>query len=407
MKTAQHSIPRTLLLASLCIIALAGCPSVLSGWVRLHGGTNTDYGRDLKQTTDGGYIVAGTTYSFGTFNGDMCLFKTNANGYLTWSYTFGGFDFEKGYRVVQANDGGYVVAGTTTSFGAGGLDACLVKVDSSGSYLWHATYGTADEDTALGLAKTSDGGYILTGTTINSQNGTLDIYLVKTDANGAEDWSRNIDYDGEEEGVGVVQTSDGGYAVAGGRIVLDLAGDVDSAGFFATMILVKTDGDGNPKWIQEYGEYAIGVDVCLTGDGGYVVAGAAEGWSIDPLEDDDGYAVKTDADGAEVWSLVYDSPAEVCWLMSVKAVSDGGYIFAGDQGDAALLLKTDEDGVQEWSRRFGRGRTTRSGGAAVVESSYGGYCLVGSQFNSTTDDWSVFMVKTDALGNTGLPLPVL
>ncbi|MFA6241829.1 MAG: hypothetical protein WC655_12925, partial [Candidatus Hydrogenedentales bacterium] len=277
MKTAQHSISRSLLLASLCLIALAGCPPVLSGWVRLHGGTNSDYGRDLKQTSDGGYIVAGTTYSFGTFNGDMCLLKTNANGYLTWSYTFGGFDFEKGYRVVQANDGGYVVAGTTTSFGAGELDACLVKVDSGGSYLWHETYGTAADDTALGLAKTSDGGYILTGTTVNGQNGTLDIYLVKTDADGVEDWARTIDYDGEEEGVGVVQTSDGGYAVAGGRIVLDPAADVDSPGYFARMFLVKTDGDGNPKWIQEYGEYSIGVDVCLTGDGGYVVAGASGG----------------------------------------------------------------------------------------------------------------------------------
>ncbi|MBX7257051.1 MAG: hypothetical protein K1Y02_11880 [Candidatus Hydrogenedentes bacterium] len=403
MKTSQLSRTSCVLLALFNLLLLAGCPPLVSGWIRTYGGTHSDYGKDLTQTFEGGYAVAGTTYSYGTTNGDLYLLKVTSNGNQSWYYTYGGFEFEKGYRIAQADDGGIVVAGTTTSFGAGELDACLLKVDGAGAYQWFRTYGTADDETVLGLGKTKDGGYILVGTSINIQSGNQDIYLVKTDADGVADWTRGIDYGGEEIGVGVVQAADGGYAITGQRILVDPLAD-SPPGYTATMCLVKTDENGIASWIEEFGENAAGFDICLSGDGGYVMAGAASGSALDPLDEDDGFAVRTDGDGNEVWSFLYDRPAQTCWLLSVMPCSGGGFIFSGDEGDAALMLKTDENGVDEWSRRFGESRGTRASGAAIIESSWGGYCLAGSQYDSDSDDWSVYMVKTDEDGNTGLPL---
>ena len=353
--------------------------------------------------------MAGTTYSFGTWNGDMYLLKLNANGYETWSYTFGGLEFEHGYRVVEADGGGFVMAGTTTSYGAGESDACLVKVDSTGALVWSHTYGGSGDEYVGGLAKTSDGGYILAGSAANGQNGTYDIYLVKTDADGIEDWSGNIDYDGYEMALGIVETT-GGYALTGDRIELSVSEKIDIGelpGFTERMILARTDSSGNLKWLKEYGEYGAGLDIIRTSDGGYIMAGASDAWSLDPAEEDNGFAVKTDDKGIEEWSLTYDSPAEACVLRSVRQTGDGGYIFSGDQGDAALLLKCDNDGAEEWSRRHGGTGSLRSSGESVVEVALGGYCFAGSQYNVSTDDWSVYVVKTNSLGNTGLPLPVL
>ncbi|MCC6487477.1 MAG: hypothetical protein IT364_08245 [Candidatus Hydrogenedentes bacterium] len=396
----RFRVPRSLLIAAVGLATFTGCPPS-TGWVRLHGGENSDYGYDIQQTTDGGYIIAGVTNSFDTWNGDMYLLKIGANGNLAWYYTFGATSYDYGYAVAQADDGGYVMAGETDSFGAGGEDACLVKVDSSGDLSWFQTYGTAEDDVAFSLAKTSDDGYIMCGSSVNGQNSTVDIYLVKTDANGNEDWSRSIDCGGDEGGNSVAET-DNGYVVAGIRMVM---GD-GSSSISIRMCLVKTDLNGNFKWMQEYGDYSAGYDVIETADGGYVVAGETDSSPFDAVGWSDGFAVRTDAHGNVAWTIIRDIRGESCFLNSVKQTSDGGYVFAGKEGTSALLLKTDEDGTEMWSRRFNGLRSISSEACAVVESSLGGYCFAGSQHNDTEDPYSVYVVKTDARGNTGLPLPV-
>ncbi|MCL4694783.1 MAG: hypothetical protein KJ060_20000, partial [Candidatus Hydrogenedentes bacterium] len=322
-------VHRLLLIAAIGLITCSGCPRP-AGWVRLYGGESMDYGYDIQQTSDGGYIIAGLTDSYDTWNGDMYLLKISWNGNLAWHYTFGATGYDYGYCVAQADDGGYVIAGETDSFGAGGEDACLVKVDSSGDLSWFQTFGTAEDDVAFDLAKTSDDGYILCGSTASGQNSTLDNYLVKTDANGNEDWSCNIDCGGEEGGRSVAVT-DNGYAIAGMRMVI---GD-GSSGISIRMCLVKTYLDGDFKWMQEYGDYSAGYDVIRTADGGYLVAGETESSPLDPFGWSDGFAVKTDAHGNLAWSIIRDIPGESCLFQSVKQTSDGGYIFAGKEGTSA------------------------------------------------------------------------
>jgi hypothetical protein len=153
-------------------------------WAKTYGGTNSDEAYSVHQTSDGGYIVAGATYSFGAGNYDIFLMKTDANGNVIWAKTYGGTSTDYAYSVQQTSDGGYIVAGYTASFGAGSGDIFLIKTDANGNVQWAKTYGGIGWDLAYSVQQTSDGGYIVAGLTISFGAGNYDIFLIKTDANG-------------------------------------------------------------------------------------------------------------------------------------------------------------------------------------------------------------------------------
>jgi hypothetical protein len=146
-------------------------------WAKTYGGTSWDYAYSVQQTSDGGYIVAGVTYSFGAGSWDIFLIKTDANGNVVWAKTYGGTSWDYAYSVQQTSDGGYIVAGWTDSFGAGYADIFLIKTNANGNISWAKTYGGTGGDYASSVQQTSDGGYIVAG----SMN---DVFLIKTDANG-------------------------------------------------------------------------------------------------------------------------------------------------------------------------------------------------------------------------------
>jgi hypothetical protein len=127
-------------------------------WTRTYGGTNDDVGRSVQQTTDGGYIIAGVTWSFGVGNDDVYLIKTNASGDTLWTRTFGGMLSDYGYSVRQTSDGGYIIADSTESFGADGGDVYLIKTNGFEITLWARTYGGARDDWGYSAQQTSDGG---------------------------------------------------------------------------------------------------------------------------------------------------------------------------------------------------------------------------------------------------------
>jgi hypothetical protein len=161
-----------------------GLTGYLPGWNKTYGGTDTDYGYSVVQTSDGGYAITGYTYSFGAGGTDVYLVKTDANGNIQWSKTYGGTDTDVGYSVVQTSDGGYAIAGYTLSFGAGGSDVYLVKTDSLGNMVWSKTFGGTGADHAYSVVQTADGGYAITGYTYSFGAGGYDVYLVKTDVYG-------------------------------------------------------------------------------------------------------------------------------------------------------------------------------------------------------------------------------
>ena len=153
------------------------------GWETTFGGASADVGQSVQQTTDGGYIITGLTHSYGNGNGssDVYLLKTDAYGVEQWSQTFGGTDDDEGKSVQQTTDGGYIITGYTNSF-ANRDDVYLIKTDVNGVELWSQTFGGTDDDEGKSVQQTTDGGYIITGTTGGWE--FSDIYLIKTDGNG-------------------------------------------------------------------------------------------------------------------------------------------------------------------------------------------------------------------------------
>ena len=153
------------------------------GWEKTFGGSNPDGGNSVQQTNDGGYIITGTTNSFGNGSGDVYLIKTDGNGDSLWARTFGGSNDERGHSVQQTTDGGYIITGNSSSFGNGNYDVYLIKTDGSGNELWTKTFGQIGGGNGESVQQTQDGGYIITGSTWDG-NGESDIYLIKTDDQG-------------------------------------------------------------------------------------------------------------------------------------------------------------------------------------------------------------------------------
>ena len=156
-------------------------------WNETFGGSSDDYGYSVEQTTDGGYIITGYTYSFGNGGTDIWLIKTDANGQEEWNQTLGGSNNDYGYSVEPTSDGGYIITGYTYSFGNGNDDVWLIKTDSQGIEEWNQTFGGSDNDGGYSTQQTSDGGYIITGYT--GSFGNYDVLLIKTDSQGnTVDW---------------------------------------------------------------------------------------------------------------------------------------------------------------------------------------------------------------------------
>jgi hypothetical protein len=184
-------------------------------WQNAYGGTGEDHAYAVAESVDGGYVVAGYTQSFGAGNRDFWLVKVDALGTLEWHHAYGGPFEERCHALIRTADGGYVLAGFTNSFGAGGRDFWLVKTDGAGTVVWESTYGGASDDWATSLTPTADGGYLLAGVTSSFGAGSYDFWLVHTDALGTLQWNTTLGGTSDDRAFSVIQTRDGGYAVAG------------------------------------------------------------------------------------------------------------------------------------------------------------------------------------------------
>jgi hypothetical protein len=238
-------------------------------WVQYHGGYHNDLGCDIEPTGDGGFIVAGFTYSFGT-GGDVYLLRTDEMGNLLWSKNFGGNGVEDVRSVVQTPDGGFVMTGWTSSSGAGGDDVYLLKTDSDGDSLWARTYGGSEDDRGYGLVMRPDGGFAIAGVTHSYGAGGGDVYVLQTDANGNLLGSVTIGGPDDEVGYSIGQMFDGCFIIGGGTESYG-SGEED-------VYLAKADVSGTVYWDEAYG--AAGSEnvysIFESFDGGFVAAGKTE-----------------------------------------------------------------------------------------------------------------------------------
>ncbi len=380
-----------------------------SMWSRTYGGTGNEEAYSLVETSDGGYALAGYTTSF-CVGGNFWLVKTDAVGNMEWSRAFGGTSSDSAYSLVATSDGGYAIAGYTNSFGAGGGDFYLVKTDVGGNMEWNKTYGGAGTEIAYSLVATSDGGYAIAGTWNLSKIPVLegwnveqsDFWLVKTDAFGNMQWNQTYGGAAPEIAYSLVATSDGGYAIAGtGNYVSYVGGN---------FWLVKTDANGNMEWNQTYGGSIDGTfyfasSLVATSDGGYAITGYTN--SFEEGAGGNFWFVKTDAFGNMQWNQTYVNPSAGTFFFSIDPVSSlvettgGGYVIAGSTGS-----------FDTGNSDFWLVKTTASGnmewnqtygGTGVdfarllVLASDGGYAIAGSTWPSGSGA-DFWLVKTDEFG---------
>lgn len=359
-----------------------GCTGYTPGWSTTYGGPNSDAASSVIQTSDGGYALAGNTHSFGVGDADAWLVKTDANGVKHWSATYGGPDNDFSHSVVQTTDGGYALAGQTYSFGAGSYDFWLVKTDAGGNLQWNRTYGGVDADYAMDMVQTTDGGYALAGFTFSFGAGMADYWLVKTDASGFLLWSRTYGGPDSDGAYSVVQTGDGGYALAG-----------ETYSFGAGMAdgwLIRTDASGIFQWGRTWGgvDSDFAYSLVQTSDGGYALAGETFSFGAGLS---DFWLVKTDANGIMQWERAHGG-SHYDYAHSVVQTDDGGYALAGSTLSFgagswdAWLVKTDASGIFQWGRAYGG--IYYDFAYSVVQTGDGGYTLAGytSSFGAGGDD---------------------
>jgi hypothetical protein len=358
------------------------------------GGPGAEMGNSLIQTSDGGYAIAGHTKSFGAGDWDIYVVKLDANGNLQWTKTIGGESDDWGFSLIQTSDGGYAIAGFTSSFGAGQWDVYVVKLDAHGNLQWTKTIGGKKEDVGLSLIQTSDDGYAIAGFTSSFGAGLSDAYLVKLDANGNLQWTRTIGGPGDEIGNSLIQTSDGGYVIAGLTYSFG-AGEDD-------VYVVKLDAHGNLQWTKTIGGKNIeeGISLIQTSEGGYAIAGITTSFGAGGH---DVYVVKLDAHGNLQWTKTIGGKG---WDVGFSLIqtSEGGYAIAGittsfGVGEANVyVVKLDAHGKPQWTKTIDtkNENLTRS---SIIQTSDGSYVIAGTTRSCGAGERDVYVVKLDKNGD--------
>jgi len=307
-------------------------------WQKTYGGSADDKFRSGQQTSDGGYILAGTTSSFGTGGYDAWVLKLDKNGTIQWQKTYGFANSDDyAYSIQQTSDGGYIVTGLISLLSGGDDDAWVLKLHSNGNVDWEKTYGLDDDDYAYSIQQTSDGGYIVAG---NREYSTFDadIWVLKLHSNGNVVWNRTYGGSRNDNVSSILQTSDGGYIVVG-----------KSNSFGGNEIWVlKLESNGSILWQKTYGGngYDQAVYIGQTEDGSYIVAGATNSFGVAGY---DIWVLKLESNGSILWQKTYGGSG-IDRAFSIQQTSDGGYIVAGETSSFGadsfdiLVLKLDNGG---------------------------------------------------------------
>jgi hypothetical protein len=359
----------------LAAIAIAQ-PSPDTLWTRSYGGLNVDQAYSIQNTADGGFVIAGLTRPMGSDFDDFYVVKINSEGDTLWTRTYGGAGDDQAYSIQQTPDGGFMIAGVTNSYGAGGRDAYVVKTDALGDSLWTRTYGGSGDDGARSLQQTTDGGCVIAGFTDSFDAGGHDFYLVKINALGDTLWTRT--YGGEiDQAYSVQQTTDGGYVLAG----LTVGWQIFS--------VVKTDSLGDTLWTRVY--HHDGVDeapsIRQTLDGGYVIAG----YTHNPGEGRM-YLLKTDSEGDTVWTRRLMAPNLPSYAYCVQQTPDSGFLIAGCRTGDALVVKTSPSGFLSWYHRYGGDGLECAN--SIQLTSDGGFVLAGWTFSYGAGLYDFYVVRT-------------
>ena len=352
-------------------------------WVINYGTADSDTLRCAKLTDDNGFIVGGS------INHDLCIIKFDDNQQISWRKILSGPVSEYAYSLDQTNDSGYIVAGYTLSYGDGGSDYLIIKLDSFGNVEWQKTYGGSDYEWASDALQTNDGGYIVTGHTKSFGTGDQDIWILRLDENGTVEWQKTYGTTQLEWSNAIRQTADGGYVSIG----------YTSSGYGYGRLVFKTNANGDILWQKTFkGAQGSGASIIETSDGGLALVG-----SISNLNRSyDLSIIKLDNAGNIVWQKVYGGTGQDEGY-SIEQTTDEGFIISGSTGSFGAeqidlwMLRLDMSGTIIWEKRFGG--DSYDWGFGGMQSPDGGFILLGrtSSFGFGTND--MLIAKLDENGN--------
>ena len=354
-------------------------PDVL--WEKTYGGQDDDYAYAMKPTLDGGYILCGKTESFGTEFADIYLVKTDSQGNIIWSKTFGRDTTDIGWDVQQTSDSGYIICGSTYSFGSWYPDIFIVRANHDGEMLWNKIFDWGLLNSGYSIQQTFDGGYIIAGS--RGDNG----YVIKTDSMGDTLWTNTYGGSNDEGFYSIQQTSDSGYITAGYTSSFGEGWD--------DVYLVKTDHNGNELWANTFGgeRWESARSVQQTSDGGFILCGSSSsfGSAIRSV-----YVIKTNADGESLWTRIYGG-SYVDRGRYIQQTTDCGYIITGEtlsfgSGEADILaIKIDSLGNLSWMKAYGGSYWDK--GHSICQTQDEGFMIAGS-ITSVDFDTEAFLLKT-------------
>ncbi len=317
-----------------------------------------------------------------------------------WWKTYGWASMEYGDDFVQTAEGGFIIAGSTDYCGAGSSDVWLIKTNSTGFEEWNRTYGGKDIDFGLAVLQTAEEGYIIAGMTQSYGAGKQDLWLIRTDSSGNEIWNSTFGGAGDETGFEILQTSDDGYIIVGET-------NSYGAGGFDVWLL-KTDSLGVEIWNRTFGgsKTEIGSSLQRTHDGGYIILGETETYGAGGR---DFWLVNTNSTGIEQWNRTYGG-SDYDNGKSVRQTSDDGYILIGNtlsfgpKGDEKMglpteniwVVKTDSAGNMQWNRTYGN--VYNDFGEAVLQLADGGYIIAGSSGFYMAEKFDIVLLKVNSQG---------
>jgi len=384
------------LVGVLGLAAAAAQPPTLL-WTHTYGGASLEKGYAVKELPDGGFIFSGETQSFGAGSYDFYLVRTDAQGDTVWTRTYGGTGYEFGYGVSTAPNGGFLLAGMTTSFGAGARDGFVVRVDADGHVIWQSPYGGASQDVLMDVCRTTQDTYALVGANYSLGPGTSGLWFLELDDDG--NILREVSHGGAGADTGwrILQTAEGGFIV-GGFTTSFGAGDKD-------FWLVGLDSEGNLIWHQTYGgagdDRAYGL---ATVPGvGYLLAGYTSSFGAGGT---DMYLVLTDEAGAPTWTRTYGGPGNEVGY-AVVAPCSGGILLAGSTTSIApgdlntYVIHTDMNGDTLWTTTYAVAGDDWA--EALQQTQDGGFVLGGSADPGSLGNRELYLVRLEGSG----PSPVL
>jgi parallel beta-helix repeat protein len=342
----KYSFRVVVILVSFCM-ALMAQPTQL--WTKTYGGVETDIIESMIQSSDGGFILTGYTESSGNGSYDLWIVKTDSAGDEIWSQTYGGIDMEQGFSILELPSGDLLVTGSTSSIGAGYKDVWLLKTDATGNEIWNQTYGGADQEFGKKIILTNDGGYAILASTNGLGSGEYDIWLIKTDADGIEEWSTTYGGFSRENAYDMIQTSDGGFAILGSTTSFgDYSHDAWLIKTYSnesgTDWEVKVGGAGNESGfsiIEDSNNNLVFVGLTTSTDNGVA----------------DALIAKYSLSGAEIWNKSLGSELFEK-AFSISESSLGTYFISGyqqslDNGAQIWCMDIDGSGNKRWEGVYG------------------------------------------------------